>query len=96
MRIYRGVVRDGAVVLPEEAHLEDGTSVEVRVLHALTNGISEEEAEQRFQRKLLALRMISEIVPPVSTLTDEEFDDFEPIEIEGEPLSEQIIRERGW
>jgi hypothetical protein len=26
--------------------------------------------------------------------TDEEFDDFQPIELEGEPLSETIIRER--
>jgi len=32
---------------------------------------------------------------PDRTMTDEEFfEDFEMLEIEGEPLSEQIIRER--
>jgi hypothetical protein len=31
---------------------------------------------------------------PTRTMTDEEFDEYELPEIEGEPLSEQIIRER--
>lgn len=54
-----------------------------------------EETEQReneFERKLLAEGFISHI--PTRDETDEEFDAFEPIEIEGEPLSEIIIRER--
>ena len=52
--------------------------------------LSEAEIESEVDRKLLARGIIKEI--PVG-LTDEE-DDFEPIEIEGEPLSETIIRER--
>jgi len=35
--------------------------------------------------------LISEIVKP---MTDEEDDEFPPVEIEGEPLSKMIIRER--
>ncbi|MDQ3756010.1 MAG: hypothetical protein M3371_14920 [Acidobacteriota bacterium] len=50
----------------------------------------EAELEAEVDRALLARGIIKEI--PVG-LTDEE-DDFEPIEIEGEPLSETIIRER--
>ena len=52
--------------------------------------LSEAEIESEVDRTLLARGIIKEI--PVG-LTDEE-DDFEPIEIEGEPLSETIIRER--
>jgi len=52
---------------------------------------SEEEIERKVLERLLAKGLISEIVEP---MTDEEDDEFEPIEIEGEPLSEMIIRER--
>ena len=51
-----------------------------------------EAREDEFEQYLLAKGVISHI--PLRTMTDEEFDEFEPIEIEGEPLSEQIIRER--
>ena len=50
-----------------------------------------EAREEAFARKLLAEGFISNI--PARGETDEE-DDFEPIEFEGEPLSEMIIRER--
>ena len=56
--------------------------------------ISDKEMEMRedeFARQLLAEGFISHI--PLRDETDED-DDFEPIEFEGEPLSEQIIRER--
>ena len=46
--------------------------------------------EEEFLQYLLAKGVISEIPEGI---TDEE-DNFEPIEIEGEPLSETIIRER--
>ena len=55
---------------------------------------SNEEIERRedeFERYLLAKGIISEIPPRNETDLD---DDFEPIEFEGEPLSEMIIRER--
>lgn len=57
--------------------------------------LSAEELERRedeFECYLLAKGVISHIPPRDET--DEEFDDFEPIEFEGEPLSEMIIRER--
>lgn len=50
-----------------------------------------EAKEDEFERKLLAEGFISSI--PARDETDED-DDFEPIEFEGEPLSEMIIRER--
>jgi hypothetical protein len=56
--------------------------------------LSDDELERRedeFERHLLAKGLISEI-PPRIDYDDE--DEFEPIEVEGEPLSEQIIRER--
>ncbi len=47
-------------------------------------------SEEDFLQQLLAEGIISHIPEGI---TDEE-DDFEPIEIEGEPISETIIRER--
>ena len=56
--------------------------------------LSDEEIEVKedvFARKLLAEGFISSI--PTRDETDKD-DDVEPIEFEGEPLSEMIIRER--
>lgn len=47
-------------------------------------------SEEEFLRQLFEKGIISHIPEGI---TDEE-DDFEPIEIEGEPISETIIRER--
>jgi len=61
----------------------------------IESNLSVEEIEAReddFERKLLAEGFISSI--PTRNETDEEFDSFEPIEFEDEPLSEMIIRER--
>ena len=51
-----------------------------------------EGREDEFERQLLAKGVVSHI--PSRDETDEEFDNFEPIEVPGEPLSETIIRER--
>lgn len=51
-----------------------------------------EAQEDEFERYLLAKGMINQI--PARDETDQEFDTFEPIEVDGEPLSETIIRER--
>ena len=62
-----------------------------KVQTALTN----EEAERRedeFEQYLLAKGIASNIA--VRDETDEEFDAFEMLKVEGEPLSETIIRER--
>ncbi len=56
-----------------------------------TNGERKPQiSEEEFLQKLLANGFISEIP---EGMTDEE-DDFEPLEFEGEPISETIIRER--
>jgi hypothetical protein len=52
-----------------------------------------EDREDEFERYLLAKGVINEI--PSRDERDDEFDAFEPIEVQGEPLSETIIRERG-
>lgn len=51
-----------------------------------------EAQEDEFEGYLLAKGVITHI--PARDETDDEFDRFEPIEVEGEPLSESIIRER--
>jgi len=51
----------------------------------------EEDSEALFLQRLLEKGLISEIAEPMSDAEDAEF---EPIEVEGEPLSEMIIRER--
>ncbi|MGI8669585.1 MAG: hypothetical protein ACR2J3_06995 [Aridibacter sp.] len=53
--------------------------------------IQNEEIEQKVAKRLLAKGLISEIPEPLS---DEEDADFDLIEIEGEPVSEMIIKER--
>ena len=52
--------------------------------------VSEEELEAKVLNRLLEKGIISEIPPR----WDDDDEDFEPIEIEGEPLSKMIIRER--
>ena len=47
--------------------------------------------EAIFLRRLMKKGLLSEISDP---MTDEEDDEYEAMEIEGEPLSEMILRER--
>lgn len=47
--------------------------------------------DRQVLEQLLAKGLLTEIAEP---MTDEEDDEFEAIKIEGEPLSEMIIRER--
>jgi hypothetical protein len=51
-----------------------------------------EAREDEFERQLLAKGVITHI--PSRDETDEEFEEFDPIDVAGEPLSETIIRER--
>jgi len=51
-----------------------------------------ERREREFELAMLAEGFFAHV--PTQTMTDEEFDEYEPIEIEGSPLSEQIISER--
>lgn len=51
-----------------------------------------EQREDEFERYLLAKGVASHIA--TRDETDDDFDAFEMIEVEGEPLSETILRER--
>jgi electron transfer flavoprotein alpha/beta subunit len=59
---------------------------------AVTVAQEAETREDEFERYLLAKGVITHI--PTRDETDEEFDIFEPLVVEDEPLSETIIRER--
>ncbi|CAN5838290.1 hypothetical protein BH20ACI4_BH20ACI4_23450 [soil metagenome] len=62
-----------------------------RVKVIIENETEDVRISDQLLREMLAEGMISRIP---EGMTDEE-DDFEPIEIEGEPISETIIRDRG-
>ena len=47
---------------------------------------------QEMQQRLLAAGLISEVKPPITDLTP--YQNRHPIAVEGEPLSEAVIRER--
>ncbi len=75
--------------LPEQDQLKK-TLLEDSDLKGLEEQKETRITEEDFLQYLLAKGVINEIPEGI---TDEE-DNFEPIEIEGEPLSETIIRER--
>jgi putative addiction module CopG family antidote len=52
----------------------------------------EEPGSQEFQRRLLEAGIISEVKPPITDLTP--YQNREAVPVQGEPLSEAIIRER--
>ena len=61
------------------------------ILESLSEELTEDEAEDlRIQKALFDAGLLREIKSPRRRKTG----DFEPIKIEGEPLSETIIRER--
>ena len=72
--------------------LADWEAIKETVDNRRTNGEPKAQmTEEEFSKYLLAKGIISRIP---SGESDEEFDDYELIEVEGEPLSEMIIRER--
>lgn len=78
--------------LPERRALADELN---RSLSESSNLAADElhRREVEFEKKMLAKGLFSRIAS--RQVTDEEFfDDFELLEVAGEPLSEQIIRER--
>jgi len=86
MTIYDGVVRDNHIELEGEAHLVEGTRVEI---HAPLVGSADiAAAEQQAKERLRAAGLLA---PPPAADDD---DAFAPVVARGEPVSEQIIRER--
>ncbi len=53
---------------------------------------SEDELEDAFEREMAAEGIMS--LPDSSAEIDADGDDWEPVEITGEPISEMVIRER--
>lgn len=88
MQVYYGVVKDRRVVLDDDVRLDDGTRVEVRPRHAQT---SNADAEEIVKERLRAAGILAPLSPSGN---DDEDDDFEPIMVEGEPLSQMLLRER--
>lgn len=87
MAVYHGVVKDNRVELEGNVRLTDGVRVEV---HTGGDDTAARADEKNLIRRLRAEGLIEE--PPVGAGEDDE--EFEPVVVQGEPLSEQIIRER--
>jgi hypothetical protein len=95
MAVYQGIVKDNVVLLPEEAHLQDGTQVEVKVVSAAIrehrSPESLETAEEAFEQGLLEKGLILEIKRPSLT---ESKGDRRPIKVKGKPMSQMVIEDR--
>lgn len=66
---------------------------ELGTLEAGPSALTEEErSDQELQRRLFDAGLLSEIKPPIRDLTP--YRDRQPVPIQGEPLSETVIRER--
>lgn len=90
MAIYEGIVHGNTIVLPEDVQLEEGTRVEVRTFPQ-NDSLAEEEREERFRDALVASGLLLEN----KRVPRQELEgDRAPIQVEGESLSQMIIRER--
>ncbi len=87
--LYYGVVQDNRVELEGDAGLANGVRVEVRTR---IDEASDTQIEEALIRCLRAEGLIEE--PPVSDGADDNEEMLEPVMVQGELLSEQIIRER--
>ena len=84
MAIYRGIVKDNVVVLNGDARLSDGTAVDVYVA----------PSKRAVENELLRARGLLSDAAAAPEATLPEGIDRRPIEVQGQPLSETIIRER--
>lgn len=84
MAVYYGVIGNNTVVLPDDVRLPDGVAVEVRprIIDEQDDSVADE---------ILRSEGLLEDEPPGMPRTRAPF---EPVAVQGEPLSEQIIRER--
>lgn len=87
MQVYEGVVQDRVVVLPKDVHLEDGLRVEIRVREQ-----EKQASEVLFRQRLVAIGLMEKAEKPRQPVIEQL--DRTPIQVEGRPLSEQIIEER--
>lgn len=89
MATYYGVVHNRRIELEGGASLAEGTRVEVRTQSPAKTAADDEAVKAR-------LRAAGVLAPqPLAAATDQrEDEEFEPVEVQGEPLSEQLLRER--
>lgn len=85
MAVYHGIVKDNRVILDGDTTLPDGTSVEVRPRLASTPALERALREGLYKAGLL----VSASRAPMRRR-----EAFEPIHVDGEPLSQTIIAER--
>ena len=100
----RGVVRGGVVVLSEGAELPEGAEVEVRVaianLAPSDNGHDGPDVEPRrpmTEEEWEASMIARGLMWPRLPMTDEDrraIEEWQPLVLEGKPLSEIIIEDR--
>ncbi len=86
MAVYHGVVKDNVVVLPEDARLPDGMTVEV---HVPPMPPALPDAKQLLRARGLLL----DATPTPPEAEDRQMDR-RPIVVQGQPLSQTIIAER--
>ena len=89
MPLYYGVIKDNRVVLDDDVRLADGMRVEVRPRPGGARDTMQAEESVKEQ-----LRAAGVLAPAPTLVEDDEDDDFEPITIEGEPISQMLLRER--
>lgn len=90
-RTYRGVVKDNVIVLSDGVDLEEGTSVEVRVVPSGPDKNERLTPDSPLARRLIESGLMRGVKPP---LREAPAADRTLVKVEGEPLSEQIIRDR--
>jgi len=89
MSVYYGVIRNHAVILPEDARLIEGEKVEVRVL--ARQRAKARATEDAFQQRLLEIGLMSEIEP---TAPGQPIHSRTLVEVAGTPLSQMIVEDR--
>jgi Arc/MetJ-type ribon-helix-helix transcriptional regulator len=90
-QIIRSQVRSGRFASEQAVIDEAVRQLDSEACAQTTNEVAS-SADQELQRKLFAAGLISEIKPSIRVDTGTE--QFTPIVIQGEPLSEMISRER--
>ncbi len=88
MAVYYGVIKDNKVELEDDARLADGIRVEVRPSPPREDDAREDDAAA--DDILRAEGLLEDELPELARAREP----FEPVVVRGEPLSEQIIRER--
>jgi hypothetical protein len=78
------------VLLPEDADLADGATVEVRTLVSAEEAESTSGAEARFRERLIEAGLLAEPSPQQPRSVE----DRTPVCVQGRPLSEDILKSR--